>query len=68
MNPDAMEDELILCVDDEIMSLSSDETWTPSIEGEDSDDDDLDDDDSRGKRLQFNSRTSPLHSIRLILT
>ena len=31
-------------MDDENVSLSSDETWTPSIEGEDSDDEDLNDD------------------------
>ncbi len=46
VNRDVVEDELVACVDDENVSLSSDETWTPSIEGEDSDDDDLDDDGS----------------------
>ena len=46
VNHDGVEDELIACVDDENVSLSSDETWTPSIEREDSDDDDLNDDGS----------------------
>ena len=46
VNHDGVDNELIAFVDVENVSLSSDETWTPSIEGEDSDDDNLDDDGS----------------------
>ena len=42
----AVDNDLLAGVDVENLSLSSDETWTPSIEGEDSDDDELDDDGS----------------------
>lgn len=42
----AANDEFLAVVDVENLSLSSDETWTPSTEGEDSDDDELDDDGS----------------------
>jgi hypothetical protein len=44
ISPVLVEDKLLKSLEEDDVSCSSDETWTPLIDGEDSDDDNVDDD------------------------
>ncbi len=44
VRPVPTSDELLASLEEDDVSYSSDETWTPSVDGEDPDDEHLDDD------------------------
>ena len=64
-SPNPSSDELLASLEEDDVSCSSDETWTPSVYGEDSDDEQLDDDGTSWQEtsLQYNDFTISFNKV-----
>ena len=63
--PNTTNDEILESIEEDDVSISSDETWTPSVHGEDSDDEPLDDDGSLWQEtpLQYRDFTISFNKV-----